>query len=120
MVAETRLAAEAMRLQSSAHGVRMETEFGSDGADLPVLNVEVATNGGFQFGGNHASPPAMGERINPATPATTDLAYDPAALRWPAGNAAEARGGEAGKTAIAARSVRLAEAAGGWEDLSVT
>src|SRR6516164_4403742 len=92
MVAETRLAAEAMRLQSSAHGVRMETEFGSDGADLPVLNVEVATNGGFQFGGNHASPPAMGERINPATPATTDLAYDPAALRWPAGNAAEARG----------------------------
>jgi hypothetical protein len=56
-VAQRRLTTEAMGFQGGAHGVGMQTEFSGDGADLPVLDVKVATNGGFQLGGNQASPP---------------------------------------------------------------
>src|SRR5271157_319149 len=52
--AEARMRAEAIRLQRAAHGVRMEAEFGHDGADFPMLGVKEMTDAGDLFIGNHA------------------------------------------------------------------
>jgi hypothetical protein len=54
--AEAGMRAEAVRLQGTTHGVRMEAERGGNGADFPMLGVKEMTDAGDLFIGNHASP----------------------------------------------------------------
>jgi hypothetical protein len=44
---------KAFALNSTADGIRVETKFSGNGADLPMLGVEVTTNVGTGFRANH-------------------------------------------------------------------
>jgi DNA-binding XRE family transcriptional regulator len=56
LLAAAGMAAEAVGVQGGAYGVRMQAEFGRQGADLPMLGMEEMADVGDLFIGNHASP----------------------------------------------------------------
>jgi len=67
---------EALGLQSAFDSIRMEVELGSDGPDLPMLDIEKATNRGNQFLRDHYSPRFV-KRVEKAAQSPAEMTDQP-------------------------------------------
>src|SRR5215813_4395592 len=63
---------EAFGLQSAFDSIWMEVELGSDGPDLPMLDIEKATNRSNQFLRDHRSPRFM-KRVEKAAQSPAEM-----------------------------------------------
>jgi len=70
---------EALGLQSAFDSIRMKVELGSDGSDLPMLDIEEAANCGNQFLRDHRSPRLM-KRVEKAAQAPAEMTDQPSEL----------------------------------------
>jgi len=70
---------EPLTLDGMAHGIGMEVQFPSNGADLPMLRVEPMTNLRSRFVADHRSsfPPAAGKRIEESPLPAADQTAQP-------------------------------------------
>jgi hypothetical protein len=71
---------KAFALNGTADGIRVETKFSGNGADLPMLGVKIAANLYASFGTDHPSSPSswnVRERIDEAAWPATDRAAQP-------------------------------------------
>src|ERR1017187_2481283 len=71
---------EAFHFNGAPHGVGVDVHGGCNGADFPMLGVEVAANLYAGFGTDHRSSPSswnVGERIDEAPWLATDRAAQP-------------------------------------------
>jgi hypothetical protein len=71
---------EALHFNGAPYGVGVDVQSGGNGADFPMLGVEIAANLYTGFGTDHRSSPSswnLGERIDEAARPATDRAAQP-------------------------------------------
>src|SRR2546428_13353477 len=79
LIPPARAAAETVTLEGRPHRLRMQTQFGGNRTDLPVLGMKPVTDLSDLFSRNHASPPRR-KRIEKTAAAAAKLANHPARI----------------------------------------